>query len=73
MLVDRAKVGALNLFSDKPNVLDERSVDCALVLGAFATVAVRASIAAGMVGRAIEKPRQAKACAKVLIGALAGW
>ena len=40
--VDRARVGALNLFSDRANALDERSVECALVLGAFATVATNA-------------------------------
>jgi ANTAR domain/GAF domain len=40
--VDRARAGALNLFSDTPNAFDERSVECALVLGAFATVATNA-------------------------------
>jgi hypothetical protein len=40
--VDGARAGALNLFSDKPNMFDERSVECALVLGAFATVATNA-------------------------------
>jgi hypothetical protein len=40
--LDRARAGALNLFSDKPNVLNERSVECAVVLGAFATVATDA-------------------------------
>jgi transcriptional regulator with GAF, ATPase, and Fis domain len=40
--VDRARVGALNLFSDTANAFDERSVECALVLGAFATVATNA-------------------------------
>jgi transcriptional regulator with GAF, ATPase, and Fis domain len=43
MPVDRARAGALNLFSDKPNMFDERSVECALVLGAFATVATNAA------------------------------
>jgi GT2 family glycosyltransferase len=41
--------------------------------GSFATIVVRASIAAGMIGRVIERPRQVKACAKVLMGALVGW
>lgn len=37
--VDRERAGALNLFSDRANAFDERSVECALVLGAFATIA----------------------------------
>ena len=41
--VDHSREGALNLFSDKPNVFDERSVECALVLGAFATLATNAA------------------------------
>ena len=40
--VDRDRTGALNLFSDKPHALDEQSVQRALVLGAFATVATTA-------------------------------
>ena len=40
--VDRERAGALNLFSDQANAFDERSVECALVLGAFATVATNA-------------------------------
>jgi hypothetical protein len=40
--VDRARAGALNLFSDRANAFDERSVECALVLGAFATLATKA-------------------------------
>ena len=40
--VDRARSGALNLFSDTPDVFDERSVEQAHVLGAFATVATNA-------------------------------
>jgi hypothetical protein len=32
-------VGALNLFSDRPNIFDDASVEQAVVLGAFATVA----------------------------------
>jgi ANTAR domain len=40
--VDRERAGALNLFSDNANAFDERSVECALVLGAFATVATNA-------------------------------
>jgi hypothetical protein len=40
--VDRARAGALYLFSDKANAFDERSVEYALVLGAFATVATNA-------------------------------
>jgi hypothetical protein len=43
MPVDRARAGALNLFSDQPNVFDERSVECAVVLGAFATLAINAA------------------------------
>jgi hypothetical protein len=41
--VDRANVGALNLFSDEPNALDKRSIEHAVVLGAFATVATTAA------------------------------
>lgn len=41
--VDRAKAGALNLFSDAPNAFDSTSVEHALVLGAFATVATNAA------------------------------
>jgi transcriptional regulator with GAF, ATPase, and Fis domain len=40
--VDRARTGALNLFSDTPHAFDERSIERALVLGAFATVATTA-------------------------------
>lgn len=42
LTVDRAQAGALNLFSDTPNAFDEGSVEHALVLGAFATVATNA-------------------------------
>jgi hypothetical protein len=41
--VDRANVGALNLFSDAPSALDSTSVEHAVVLGAFATVATTAA------------------------------
>lgn len=41
--VDRSNVGALNLFSDVPNVFDSTSVEHAVVLGAFATVATTAT------------------------------
>ena len=34
--VDRAKVGALNLFSDTANAFDNTSVERAIVLAAFA-------------------------------------
>jgi transcriptional regulator with GAF, ATPase, and Fis domain len=40
--VDRARIGALNLFSDTPHAFDERSIERAVVLGAFATVATNA-------------------------------
>ena len=43
MPVDRSKVGALNLFSDTPNAFDDSSLDGAIVLGAFATVATNAA------------------------------
>lgn len=42
MPVDRAKIGALNLFSDSANVLDTKSIELAMVLAAFATVATNA-------------------------------
>jgi len=41
--VDRANVGALNLFSDLPSVFDSTSIQHAVVLGAFATVATTAA------------------------------
>jgi hypothetical protein len=43
MPVDRAKVGALNLFSDSANAFDTKSVERAMVLAAFATVATNAA------------------------------
>lgn len=41
--VDRAKVGALNLFSDTADAFDEASVEQAAVLAAFGTVAINAA------------------------------
>ena len=41
--VDRALVGALNLFSDSVNAFDATSVERAIVLAAFATVATNAT------------------------------
>jgi ANTAR domain len=41
--VDRAKVGALNLFSDTPEAFDDTSVQRAVVLAAFATLATNAA------------------------------
>src|SRR5262249_42383464 len=41
--------------------------------GALGTAAVRASIAAGMIGRMIGRPTRAAAYARTLIGALIGW
>jgi ANTAR domain len=41
--VDRAKVGALNLFSDTANAFDTTSIERANVLAAFATVATTAA------------------------------
>ncbi len=43
MPVDRAKAGALNLFSDTANAFDQTSVEQAIVLAAFATVATHAA------------------------------
>ena len=40
--VDRERIGALNLFSDTPHAFDDYSVERALVLGAFASVATNA-------------------------------
>ena len=40
--LDGAKVGALNVFSDRPGVLDDRSLDQAALLAAFASVALAA-------------------------------
>jgi transcriptional regulator with GAF, ATPase, and Fis domain len=40
--LDRARTGALNLFSDTPHAFDERSIQHAIVLGAFASVATNA-------------------------------
>ena len=42
ILVDRRKTGALNLFSDKPNVFDTESAGQAVVLASFASVAINA-------------------------------
>jgi len=41
--------------------------------GSLGTIAVRASIAAGTIGRMIVRPGQVKAYGKVMIGALIGW
>ena len=41
--VDRAKVGALNLFSDTANAFDTTSIERATLLAAFATVAINAA------------------------------
>ena len=41
--VDHAQVGALNLFSDTVNAFDNTSVERAIVLAAFATVATNAT------------------------------
>jgi transcriptional regulator with GAF, ATPase, and Fis domain len=46
ILVDRRKTGALNLFSDTPNVFDTESADRAIVLASFASVAIN-TIASG--------------------------
>lgn len=42
LLVDQRKAGALNLFSDKRNAFDTASVERAILLAAFAGVAVNA-------------------------------
>lgn len=42
ILVDRRKSGALNLFSDKPNVFNTDSAGQAIVLASFASVAINA-------------------------------
>ena len=41
--VDRAKVGALNLFSDTANAFDTASIERAMLLATFATVATTAA------------------------------
>ncbi len=43
LLVDRRKVGALNLFSDAPCVFDKTSVERAILLVSFATMAIDAA------------------------------
>ncbi|MEZ0364032.1 GAF and ANTAR domain-containing protein [Mycobacterium sp. pUA109] len=43
LLVDGRKVGALNLFADAPNVFDKASAERAIILAAFATVAINAA------------------------------
>lgn len=43
MLADRSGVAALNLFSDAANAFDAKSVEHAIVLAAFATVATNAA------------------------------
>jgi transcriptional regulator with GAF, ATPase, and Fis domain len=42
LLVNRRKTGALNLFSDTPNAFDDESAGQAIVLAAFASVAINA-------------------------------
>jgi transcriptional regulator with GAF, ATPase, and Fis domain len=42
LLVNQRKTGALNLFSDTPNVFDKESAGQAVVLAAFASVAISA-------------------------------
>jgi transcriptional regulator with GAF, ATPase, and Fis domain len=42
ILVDKRKTGALNLFSDKPNMFDTESAGQAIVLASFASVAINA-------------------------------
>ncbi|NRI69845.1 GAF and ANTAR domain-containing protein [Rhodococcus sp. MS16] len=42
LLVDRRKLGALNLFSDMPGAFSEEMADPAIVLASFASVAVTA-------------------------------
>ncbi len=42
LLVNRRKTGALNLFSDTPNAFDSESAGQAIVLAAFASVAINA-------------------------------
>ncbi len=42
LLVNRRKTGALNLFSDTPNAFDSESAGQAVVLAAFASVAINA-------------------------------
>jgi N-acetylglucosaminyl-diphospho-decaprenol L-rhamnosyltransferase len=41
--------------------------------GRFGSAAVRLSIAAGMIGRIIGRPKRASSYGKVFIGALKGW
>jgi GT2 family glycosyltransferase len=41
--------------------------------GSMSNLAIRISIAAGMIGRMIGKPRQARAYGRALLGALKGW
>jgi N-acetylglucosaminyl-diphospho-decaprenol L-rhamnosyltransferase len=42
-------------------------------LGSAATVALRVSIAAGMLGRILAEPKQARAYGRTLLGVLGGW
>jgi transcriptional regulator with GAF, ATPase, and Fis domain len=42
ILVDKRKTGALNLFSDQPNVFDAEAAGQAIVLASFASVAINA-------------------------------
>jgi transcriptional regulator with GAF, ATPase, and Fis domain len=42
ILVDKRKTGALNLFSDKPDVFDTEAAGQAIVLASFASVAINA-------------------------------
>ncbi len=42
IVVERSKIGALNLFSDREGALDEASVDQGIILAAFASVVIAA-------------------------------
>lgn len=44
LLVDHRKVGALNLFSDAPNVFGTAAAEQAIILAAFAAMAINAAI-----------------------------
>lgn len=61
LVVEDSKVGALNLFSDEPGGLDERSVDQGIVLASFATVAlsaVNSRLQAATLARGLDSNRE---------------
>jgi hypothetical protein len=71
LLVDKRKTGALNLFSDTPNVFDTESAGRAIVLASFASVAINAVAsgedAAAMLGGLLSNREIGKAVGMLML------